>query len=579
MSRALRPLVLLLATAAAGCAGTSGSPTPVFPVRAAPPAVEPPPIEMGLPPAPGRYDGRMDVVHYDVELVLPPGNDRIRGTALIRYLSREAGPHDVILDLTGLAVEGVSWEGEAVPFRHESGEIRFRAPGRPSASDTLEVEVRYRGTPDDGLILRENVHGEPSAFADNWPNRARFWFPSNDHPSDRATVTFTVHAPPGRPVVANGNLVQAGGSSDPARTGGMEGLQSWRWSTAVPIPTYLMVVGSAPMQILHGGLGACGRAPASPRADGCVEVSNWVFPPDTAHARRVFARSAQMLDFYSALVGPYPFEKLANVQSATRFGGMENASAIFYSERALAEGRDIEGTVAHEIAHQWFGDHLTPADWPHLWLSEGFASYFGPLFFEHAEGAGDFRVRMASVRERYLASDVVGRPVVDRSSTNLMELLNANSYQKGALVLHMLRWVLGDEDFFEAVRLYHARHGGSAVETDDFRAVVQEVHGESLGWFFTPWLTLPGYPRYRVDWQWDAPAREVEVVVRQEQDPAWPTFRMPVEFEFTLPAGTVRVTEWVDGREWRGRIPLPAAPTALVLDPDEWILKERVEAP
>jgi aminopeptidase N len=568
----------LAATAflASACVGSAAAPTPVFPVRAAPPAVEPPPIEMGLPPAPGRYDGRMDVVHYDLEIVLPPENDRILGEARIRYLSSVAGPHPVILDLTGLAVESVTWEGAPIPFRHESGEIHVRVPGRPSTTDTLELGVRYRGTPDDGLILRSTIHGDPSAFADNWPNRARFWFPSNDHPSDRATVTFTVHAPAGRPVIANGTLLQAAAPADPGRTGGIENLLTWVWASRVPIPTYLMVIGSAPMQILHGGLAACGMAPASPRADGCVEISNWVFAPDTAHARRVFARSGAMLDFYARLVGPYPFEKLANVQASTRFGGMENASAIFYSERSLAEGRDIEGTVAHEIAHQWFGDHVTPADWPHLWLSEGFASYFGPLFFEHAEGIDDFRGRLAEARERYLASDVTGRPVVDHSAANLMELLNRNSYQKGALILHMLRWVMGDEDFFEGIRRYHARHGGSAVETDQFRAVAEEVHGEPLDWFFTQWLMEPGYPRYRVDWRWDAAAGEAEVVVRQEQDGTWPAFRMPVELEFTLPAGTVRVTEWVEGREWRGRIPLPAAPGQLRLDPDGWILKEMV---
>lgn len=573
MNPRYRVLLLVLPLLASGCGGPGGSAVPVFPVRAAPPAMEPDPIEMGLPPAPGRYDGRIDVVHYDVELVLPPANDHIQGNARIRYLSAVAGPHTVVLDLTGLAVDAVTWEGTDVPFRYEEGEIHVRVPGRTSASDTLEVGVRYHGTPDDGLILRPNVHGEPGAFADNWPNRARFWFPSNDHPSDRATVHFTVHAPAGRQVIANGTMLRAGTAADPQHTGGVEGLLTWEWRTAVPIPTYLMVIGAAPLRILHGGVAACGLAPASPRVDGCVEVSHWVFAPDTAHAARVFARSGEMLDFYSRLVGPYPFEKLANVQSATRFGGMENASAIFYSERALAEGRDIEGTVAHEIAHQWFGNHLTPADWPHLWLSEGFASYFGPLFFEEVAGVEDFRRRLEGARNRYLSSDVTGRPVVDHSAANLMELLNANSYQKGALVLHMLRWVMGDSDFFEAVRRYHARHGGSAVETQQLQAVLEEVHGESLDWFFQQWLLSPGYPVYRVDWEWAPTEGGARVNVRQEQDPSWPAFRMPVELEFELPAGTVRVVQWVEGRDWQGVVPLPAAPASMRFDPDQWILR------
>ena len=547
------------------------------PIRAVPPAVEPAPIEMGLPPAPGRYDGSMDVLHYDVELLIPPANDRIEGRTTVTYRSRTPGSHPVILDLTGLAVESVGWEGERVPFAHTDGTIRFQAPGGTMAGDTHQVEVHYRGTPDDGLIMRNTVHGEPSAFADNWPNRARFWFPSNDHPSDKATVAFTVHAPAERQVLANGNLLRAGTPTPPETVGGLDGLRSWTWSTRVPIPTYLMVVGVADMEAIPGGLGACGLAPASPRADGCVEVTQWAYAPDTAHARRVFGRSAQMLDFYARLVGPYPYEKLANVQSATRFGGMENASVIFYSEQALAQGRNIEGTVAHEIAHQWFGNAVTAADWPHLWLSEGFASYFGPLFFEAAEGPAAFRGMIEGNRQVYLASDMTHRPIVDSSSENLMELLNRNSYQKGSPVLHMLRDLLGDAAFFEGVRSYYARYAGGNAVTGDLQAVLEEVHGESLDWFFRQWLHSPGHPKLELGWRWDAGAGEVEVVIRQVQDPSWPTFRLPAELEFVLPGGgSWRVERVVDGREWRERIPMQTAPTAVNFDPDGWILEEMV---
>jgi aminopeptidase N len=573
-------LALLAAPLLLGGCGARGPVQTVVelpPIRAVPPVVEPAPIEMGLPPAPGRYDGSMDVLHYDVELLIPPANDRIQGRAAITYRSRTPGAHPVILDLTGLAVESVTWEGERVPFTHTEGTIRFQSPGSSMAGDTHEVEVHYRGTPDDGLIMRNTVHGEPSAFADNWPNRARFWFPSSDHPSDKATVAFTVHAPAERQVVANGNLLRAGTPTPPEAVGGLEGLRSWTWATRVPIPTYLMVVGVAEMEAMSGGLGACGLAPASPRADGCVEVTHWAYAADTAHARRVFGRSARMLDFYARLVGPYPYEKLANVQSATRFGGMENASVIFYSEQALAQGRNIESTVAHEIAHQWFGNSVTAADWPHLWLSEGFASYFGPLFFEAAEGVGAFRGMIEGNRQVYLASDVTHRPIVDGSSENLMELLNRNSYQKGSLVLHMLRDLLGDEAFFEGIRRYYARYAGGNAVTGDLQAVLEEVHGESLDWFFRQWLHNPGHPKLQLDWVWDARANEVEVVIRQVQDPAWPTFRLPAELEFVLPGGgSWRVERVVDGREWRERIPMQAPPTAVNFDPDGWILEEMV---
>lgn len=285
-----------------------------------------------------------------------------------------------------------------------------------------------------------------------------------------------------------------------------------------------------------------------------------------------------MLDLYAEVFGPYPYEKLANIQSSTRFGGMENASAIFYSEQAIAQGRDIEGTVAHEIVHQWFGNSVTPADWPHLWLSEGFASYFGPYFWEQAEGEAEFQRRIAANRDRYLASDVTHLPVVDHSAENLLDLLNANSYQKGSLVLHMLRWVMGDPAFFRGIRTYYARHAGGNAVTEDFERAMEEVYDGSLLWFFEQWLHSPGYPVYRTEWQWDPGTRRARVTIRQEHDESWPIFRMPVELEFALEDGGFhRDILWVDGREWTGSMGLPSPPRALRLDPDGWLLMRAAE--
>lgn len=580
-----------LAGLLAGCsllpASWFGPPDPVIPAwdSVSPPILvradsftDPDPIPMGLPPASGRYeyDGT-DVVHYDVELVIPPENDRVSSRTTIRYLREERGPHRLTLDFTGLTVELVTDRGQPLDFTHENGLLRIDAPGRVGIYDTAQVEVMARGTPDDGLILGDNVHESPAAFADNWPNRARFWFPSKDHLSDKATVGFTVHAPEGREVVANGRQIGEPVPADSTRTGGIGGLVTWRWESSVPIPTYLMVVGVADLEVLDQGLAACEEAPASVRPDGCIEITGWAFAPDTAHAREVFSRTAEMVDLYVDLFGPFPFEKLANVQSSTRFGGMENASAIFYSESAIAQGRDIEGTVAHEVVHQWFGNSVTPADWSHLWLSEGFASYFGPFFWAQTEGDAAFRQRMGEIRASYLRSDAVGRPVVDTGVDNLLELLNANSYQKGALVLHMLRNVMGERAFWVAIRDYYRQHAGGHATTREFQAVMEAAHGQSLQWFFDQWLYQPGYPVLAVDWRWNDNIDQAQLTIVQRQDPRWPTFRFPIEFEFVTEGGVHRAREWIDGRTWRRDIPLPGPPSELRLDPDGWLLMDVTE--
>ncbi|MBW3535797.1 MAG: M1 family metallopeptidase, partial [Gemmatimonadetes bacterium] len=493
---------LLAALALTGCAGLAFGPWGRT-VPEGPPAIEPPPVQAGVAPPPGPYAPGIDVLHYRVELGLPDTASWIQGRARLRVLLAEPAPAAMALDITGLAVDRLTVGDEEIagPFELADGELTVPLAG--AAGDSVDVEVLYRGVPDDGLILGSTVHGRPSAFADNWPNRARFWFPSVDHPSDKATVEFIVHAPARWEVVANG-VTDGPVPTPPGALGPADGpRRTWHWRTALPIPTYTMVVGGTEMVVDTVGLAACGSAPASPREDGCVAVSTWLFPPDTAQRRTSFARAARMVDVFTGMVGPFPYAKLAHVQSSTRFGGMENASAIFYSEGGLASGRDIEGTVVHETAHQWFGDAVTESDWHELWLSEGFATYFTALFYEAEDGQEAFRERMAGTRARYMASDVVDRPLVDPEVTDLFELLNANSYQKGGWVLHMLRRELGEGPFWRAIRGYAEANRGRSVITEDLRAAVEEATGRNLEWFFQQWVHAPGHPELEIGWSHD----------------------------------------------------------------------------
>lgn len=540
---------------------------------------EPDPIPAGVAAPPGTYDRPLDVLHYDVELALSDVETWVQGAATIHVRLDEAWSGELGLDFSGLVVDAVQVAGRAVPARLESGVLTVPLSGE--AGDRVAVDVAYRGVPDDGLVVGTSLHGDPTAFADNWPNRARFWFPSVDHPSDKATVSFTVHAPAAWKVVANGAL-QAPPEATPTDVPGpptSQGRRTWHWQSVVALPTYTMVVGGAEMVVDTVGLAACGdgRAPASPRQDGCIAVTTWLFPADAETAAPSFRRAPAMVDHFTDLVGPFPYEKMANVQSSTRFGGMENASAIFYSERALASGRNIEGTVSHEIAHQWFGDAVTGADWRHIWLSEGFATYFGAQFFEAADGVEDFRRRLDQSRRSYLASDDVDRPVVVPGETDLFALLNRNSYQKGGWVLHMLRGVVGDEVFFRGIRRYYRTYLHGTALSEDLQRIMEEEVGQDLGWFFHQWLHEPGYPALRLEWQWDAGAREVLVTVHQEQSEAWPAFRLPMEIEVRLDDGPRRHRIDVTTRRHTVRLAAPSRPASVILDPDGWVLKRMAE--
>ena len=566
----------------AGCAGANigaerGAGGAVTPSA----IVEPTPIEAGIAPAAGEYPPGFDALHYEIAVALPDTGTWIRGATTVRIARTATAPATLPLDLTGLAVTAVRVNGEAVGYRQGSGKLRIALPDSGRAGE-LSVQVRYQGRPDDGLIIGANVHGARAAFVDNWPNRARFWFPSIDQPADKATVSLTVYAPAGWQVVGNGVALTGNAPRDTLGllAGGSPGTVT-RWVESHPISTYNMVLGAGAMTILPMG-SACpsaggweaftaGNAAVPAR---CVPVSAWLFPEDVAFGRQIFRRAPEMIARFSELVAPFPYEKLAHVQSSTRFGGMENVTAIFYDEKAIAAGKLSEETVAHETAHQWFGDAVTEADWHHLWLSEGFATYFAGLFMERADGPAAFREYMEAQRKGYVASPVTDRPIVDPAERNLFALLNANNYQKGAWVLHMLRGELGDSAFFRGIRDYYRAHEHGTALTDDLREALESASGKELGWFFEQWVFRPGYPQLRARLTgFDASTGRAKVELEQVQPAAWPTFRLTVPVELRGARGSVRQAVELSARQVEVEVPVQTRPDSVVVDPDGTLLK------
>ncbi len=502
----------------------------------------------------------IDVQHYDFHLALSDTTDRIEGTATIRLDVTTDTLSAVRLDLigppsggrgAGMQVSQVTEEGEKVPYTHKNNLLRLR-PGGLEAEQTRTFVVSYAGVPTDGLIIGTNRHGNRTFFGDNWPNRARHWLPVVDHLSDKATVEFRVRAPSTYDVVSNGELVTDS-------TAGEQRVTHWR--TEVPLPPKVMVIGGADFVV-----------DTAATVDG-VPVQSWVYPPDREAGFEDLGQAPDVLRFFEETLGPYPYEKLANVQSTTRYGGMENAAAIFYSEEAVADGEDDEALVAHEIAHQWFGNTVTEADWPHLWLSEGVATYLTGLYLEHTYGSERFRAYMRDARRQVFQfhSQNPTAPVVDTTYADPMELLNANSYQKGAWVLHMLRHEIGSDTFIRGLQAYYERYRNQNASTRDFRAVMEDVSGQDLGWFFDQWTRRSGHPVIEGQWRHDAQANECVVSLRQTQQGE--PFRVPVEVEVNADRGQAATLVLRD-REGRVRFDCPQAPTSVTLDPDINLLAE-----
>ena len=522
----------------------------------------------------GAQQAAFHVANYDLTLDLPESGKNITGRAELTVV-RTAPADTLVLDLLDLAVTHVTLAGKPATFTQDAGHVRILAGG--SRGDTMRVVVDYAGPVRDGLIIGTDSAGRWMAFGDNWPNRARHWIPSIDHPRDKATVSWNVRAPSKLKVVANGKLIEEA-AIPPAPQGAASSSNAaprtlTRWRESHPIPVYLMTIAAAPLMRYDLGTSACGLA----RDGGCVIQMVYVAPEQQRSMPGDFRYSGDIVDFFSHMVAPFPYEKLAHVQSSTRFGGMENASAIFYADAGFRKDGTHASTIAHETAHQWFGDAVTEREWSHLWLSEGFATYFEALWTRHAFGDSAFEREMASARAQLLRDPVVAaRPVIDSGQTDLMRLLDANSYQKGGWTLHMLRSLVGDSAFFRGIRDYYNGHIDGNASTDDLMASVENRAGVKLGWFFDQWLRRPGFASITTSWSYDAASRRV--VLDVEQGTRFAPYRFPLSVDVTDATGGVhRVRVDVSAERWsRVTLPLelPAPPRALAFDPAVELLAE-----
>jgi aminopeptidase N len=510
--------------------------------------------------------------HYNITLKLNDTLTELSGAQAEIYITILKGPLNALdLDFGEMPVDSVTVGNAPTRFEQRSGQLRVQLPKPANKNDQLTIVVTYHGRPKDGLILTADKAGKPSATGDNWPDRTHNWIPCLDHPSAKATVNFMVTAPARDTVVANGQLTATRNNADTTRT--------WTFTEARPIPAYCMVI-------------AVGEyAQSKPAMKTLTPLAYYVPQTDRDFAVQGFSAAPLSVSLFSERIAPYPYEKLALIVGATRFGGMENSSAIVFSSnffdarteaqptsRTFNIRRGIVETTAHEIAHQWFGDSVSIKTWADLWLSEGFATYFAGLFVERYEGKEAFRDYMHRAAEQYFAYERERRvPIHDTETEDLFKLLNGNNYQKGAWVLHMLRGTLGETAFFKGIRAYYLAHENGTASTEDLRDALEKASGVDLKEFFARWVYASGHPIYEASWTWQSTRGKrgvLTVQLRQTQTDA--PFLTPLPVEIVTAKGVQRTTLKPTGKETTARIPLDSQPTNVRIDPDEVILKEIV---
>jgi len=498
----------------------------------------------------------LDVKHYRFSVELNDSNNIIKGNAQITtgFTKNE---NEIVFDLAnknqgekGMTVTTVTKNGIALNFLQDSQQVIIKDKGLKGKESTYKIS--YEGIPEDGLIISKTRFGNRSFFGDNWPNRAHNWIPCNDHLSDKATVEFLVTAPDHYQVVSNGKKIE--------ETNLPDHLKLTHWKEEVPLPTKVMVIGVTDFAINNFS------------DVDCIPISTWVYPANKDSGFKHYAIAKNILQWYIQQIGPYAFEKLANVQSKTIFGGMENAGCIFYFENSVND-KGIESLMAHEIAHQWFGDNVTEKDWPHLWLSEGFATYMTDVYLENKYGKDSLKNLLNQQREtvlRYYKNHKTS--VVDTTEkNNLMHLLNANSYQKGAWILHLLRRKVGDNLFWRGIRDYYKTYAGSNASTQDFEKIFERITHQNLKTFFNQWLFTAGQPMLNIEWNYDKRKKSVSIKIEQTQKSL---FEFPLEIAFKEDNKTIIKSIQIKNKLTEIEIPLAMKPTELILDPNVNLLFE-----
>jgi len=519
----------------------------------------------------------IDIAHYRFQITLSDETDEINGIATIQAKFLTEGIQRIRLDLVnrsdkrdghGMQVHSVSSTGESLTFDHSDDGLLIDLPSAPGINDSVTIEIEYSGIPDTGLLIKDNKYGERTFFSDNWPNKARNWLPTVDHISDKATSEFLIVAPRHYQVVSNGLLQEQSDLAD--------GLRLTHWKQSVPTSPWLYVLAAAQFAVQYVD------------EFDHKSIQTWVYHQDRDAGFYDFAvPTRQALEFFSSYVGPFVYEKLANIQSNSVGGGMEAASAILYGDDSVTGQRTERwrSVVVHELAHQWFGNSVTEASWDDVWLSEGFATYFTQLFFEYADGNDAFVERMIAARDRifeFHAEDPAYRIVHDNLD-DMSKVTSGQTYNKGAWILHMIRNEIGDENWWAGIRNYYRKYMNSNTTTDDFRTEMEAVCECNLKLFFDQWLYQGGNVVLDGEWRYDELTKNVEISVLQTE---YDNFKFSVDIEVGIYGENDLLPSVhrlpMTGKTGQLSIPLADRPTKVVLDPRtvllaQWSLTEKMK--
>ena len=510
-------------------------------------------------------DKRINIQNYQFNITLSDNSNEINAIAFITVYFNESGVKKFRLDLInkgmngkGMVVDAISSPQKTITYTHTKNVLSINLEEGSIAGKKIIFQITYHGEPADGLHIGPTKYGDRSFFSDNWPNKARNWLPLIDHPSDKATCEFIIKAPLHYKVVSNGLLMEESIINDSTK------ITYWKESAPIAPWLYTLGISNFAVQYVDQFMGK--------------SIESWVYWKDRIAGFNDFSvPSKDVLTFFSNYIGPYAYEKLANIESPVVGGGMEAASAIGYSDKLITGDKSVRtrNVIIHELAHQWFGNSVTEKTWDDAWLSEGFATCFTMLFIEHQYGKSVFLSEWEKAKQsfyKYYAKDSLYAIVADRTAEE-GEVTNIVTYQKGASVLLMLRDMIGDAAFKKGIQSYYKRFMNGSASSKDFQLEMEKASHLDLTAFFNQWLHRGGLIKLKADWKYDAVKKQLIITVDQIQKHD-EMYSFPLDIAIYLPGNNVPLLKKVNVKKQSEsfQFPLAKKPETIELDPRKVLL-------
>ena len=514
-----------------------------------------------------------DAIHYRIKLRFDEDKEMFWGETTITLRPLSDGFEKCSFDAEKFIVSLVKDQrGQPLEFHQGNGRIVISLGQTYDYGDQLSVTVFYFakdcGASRDfplGISFVEETEAHPRLIqALSFPNGARHWFPCYDHPNDKATIEVIATVSEDYKALSNGRLVSV---TEDTRNK----TKTFHWKQDRPHSTYLTVLAAGPYHVIEDSLGD-------------LPINYWVYPKDAKNAKFSFSETPEIIAFFNREFGyEYPWDKYDQVTIPGIGGGAECTSATLLGQGVIHDEKadkdfPSKKLIAHEASHQWWGDLVTLRDWGHTWINESFGTYCEHLYVKHSLGVDEGAVDLLDRKNAYLreAHNRYMRPIVFHRWDKPQQNFDSHTYPKGAAIINMMRWILGDKPFRKTISHFLHKHAYGPADTHDFIIAVKEMTGQNLEWFFEQWFFSPGHPVFDVSYHWDDSNKKVKLKIIQTQDTSGriPVFKTPVVIAVVTKEGKKSEKVWLKEKVEEFEIACDQTPLMVRFDEGNFLLKE-----